>query len=65
MLFVRKLPLQECRNGKEILAAVYFMCTSEDDIYVQAATGLILDMLDRYFFFNFERNNCTLYFIFY
>ena len=29
------------------LAVVYFWGTSEDDIYVQAVTGLILDMLDR------------------
>ena len=31
----------------EYLAAVYFRGTSEDDIYVQAVTGLISDMLDR------------------
>ena len=29
------------------MAAVYYRCTSEDDIYVQAVTGLILDMLDQ------------------
>ena len=30
-----------------IRAAVYLRGTSEDDIYVQAVTGLIVDMLDR------------------
>ena len=30
-----------------LLAAVYFRVTSEDDIYVQAVPGFMSDMLDR------------------
>ena len=40
------LQVQDVKILNENTGAVHFRGTSEDDIYVQAVTGLILDMLD-------------------